>query len=280
MILYYIWFNSIWYNIIYQSLSYGICMLGCFELWCPGAALTSTMATWETSLTCWELKGIGWTLNWCPIAISWFSKSMIKRFFPHQSNIAGFDHSKYHVQWLAQKAALIVSCLLRWGFCHIIRLLLKVVNGGLLFGGPPCGSWVFINRYTSGRTSTRVFGNCARKYVRESNVKLDLYNLFKVLYFHQASSLPMSSMETIIFGGRDQLQGFLPPPREDHCSMGATWTPVSCTCSGVGHWATQELFDAKMSLYHLPCDGGEACLLGQCGIVRCSGIQPKCEHEV
>ena len=61
---------------------------------------------------------------------------------------------------------------LRKGFCEIIKKVLKIAPFGMLFGGPPCGSWVYINRYTSKRTAQRIFGDCNRAYVRHANTSL------------------------------------------------------------------------------------------------------------
>ncbi|CAJ1438647.1 unnamed protein product [Effrenium voratum] len=36
-------------------------------------------------------------------------------------------------------------------------------------GGPPCGSYVFINRSTSRRSRARPFGDCRKQYVRDAN---------------------------------------------------------------------------------------------------------------
>lgn len=62
---------------------------------------------------------------------------------------------------------------LRWGLCSIIKNVLKIQPYGLLVGGPPCGSWVFINKATSRRSPRRIFGDCSRSYVRSANTNLD-----------------------------------------------------------------------------------------------------------
>ena len=53
-----------------------------------------------------------------------------------------------------------------------MRLVLRLTPRGFLVGGPPCGSWVFINRSTSKRSRTRIFGNLKHQYVQDSNVTL------------------------------------------------------------------------------------------------------------
>lgn len=55
------------------------------------------------------------------------------------------------------------------GFLNILRLVLQIKPGGLLFGGPPCGSWVWINRATSKRSLFRIMGDASRQYVRDAN---------------------------------------------------------------------------------------------------------------
>ena len=63
------------------------------------------------------------------------------------------------------------------GFMLILLLILQIKPGGLLIGGPPCGSWVFINRGTSKRSKRRVLGDCKRQYVRDSNTTLDQHDI-------------------------------------------------------------------------------------------------------
>ena len=72
-------------------------------------------------------------------------------------------------------SSLLSNVKLRLGLCSIIKKLLKLVPLGMLIGGPPCSSWVFINRATSRRSTRRVFGNCALKYVRDANTTLVIH---------------------------------------------------------------------------------------------------------
>ena len=62
---------------------------------------------------------------------------------------------------------------LRQGFLKAIQLCLRLRIGGLAHAGPPCGSFVFLNRFTSGRSSTRPLGN-RRDYVLLANETLVL----------------------------------------------------------------------------------------------------------
>ena len=61
---------------------------------------------------------------------------------------------------------------LRDGWTNIVRMILKLRPGGLLIGGPPCSSWVWINRATSKRSAQRVMGDSHRDYVRDANTNL------------------------------------------------------------------------------------------------------------
>ena len=72
--------------------------------------------------------------------------------------------------------------LLRPGFMYALRCVLKLKVRGLLMAGPPCGSFVWVNRSTSGRSRTRIFGNCARQYVKDANAYFG-YQVNKVLMF-------------------------------------------------------------------------------------------------
>ena len=58
---------------------------------------------------------------------------------------------------------------IRWGFLEILKQVLKLRPHSLLVGGPPCGSWTWINRSTSGRSKSKIFGNTYRSYIREAN---------------------------------------------------------------------------------------------------------------
>ena len=62
--------------------------------------------------------------------------------------------------------------LLRSGFKECILHTLRLEPGGLLTLGPPCGSFVWINRATSGRSSTCPYGNEDRAYVELASLTL------------------------------------------------------------------------------------------------------------
>ncbi|CAL1164150.1 unnamed protein product, partial [Cladocopium goreaui] len=55
------------------------------------------------------------------------------------------------------------------GFRAIMTKVLKLKEKALLMAGPPCGSWVWVNRSTSGRSKQKLFGNSFRQYVRDAN---------------------------------------------------------------------------------------------------------------
>ena len=61
----------------------------------------------------------------------------------------------------------------RPGFLKSIQIMLRVREGGLATAGPPCGSFVYLNVATSGRSRTKPLGNPKRNYVRDANTKLD-----------------------------------------------------------------------------------------------------------
>lgn len=65
----------------------------------------------------------------------------------------------------------------------------------MLSCGPPCGSYVFINRFTSGRSKWRPFGLASiRQYVRDANVKLSCACVF---YFFQVQ---LAKEQNILLG--------------------------------------------------------------------------------
>lgn len=52
-----------------------------------------------------------------------------------------------------------MSALARLGFCIALRMVLRLVPGGVLSMGPPCGSFVWVNLATSGRSESNPYGN-------------------------------------------------------------------------------------------------------------------------
>lgn len=93
----------------------------------------------------------------------------------------------------------LTASLLRLGFRKILTQVLKLKRGGLLVGGPPCGSWIWISRATSKRTQSFIFGNTQRSFVKDANTRLNqslfhLYNMFVpnlsfAVGFHASNSL-------------------------------------------------------------------------------------------
>ena len=62
------------------------------------------------------------------------------------------------------------ATMLRPGFLRAIQLVMRLEEGSVISAGPPCGSWVFINAATHGRTRSRPMGNAnTRDYVRNAN---------------------------------------------------------------------------------------------------------------
>lgn len=53
-----------------------------------------------------------------------------------------------------------------------LQMVLKLKVGGLLIGGPPCGSFVWVNRATSKRSRARIFGDTTKSYVKAANTSL------------------------------------------------------------------------------------------------------------
>ncbi len=45
------------------------------------------------------------------------------------------------------------------GFLYGLRMTLRLKAGGLLWGGIPCSSWVWLNSKNTRRTSTRPWGS-------------------------------------------------------------------------------------------------------------------------
>ena len=67
----------------------------------------------------------------------------------------------------------------RIGFLKALTLTLRVKESGLIFGGPPCGSWIFINYATHRRSPSDAFGNEERAYVKKNNSCFDCIRFFR-----------------------------------------------------------------------------------------------------
>ena len=56
------------------------------------------------------------------------------------------------------------------GFILALRGVLRLKIGGLLWGGVPCSTWVYISRGTSGRSAAQPMGNTRMACVRAANL--------------------------------------------------------------------------------------------------------------
>ena len=64
---------------------------------------------------------------------------------------------------------LVMHAILRSGFCKFLQVILRLVPLGVLVAGPPCSSFVWVNKATSKRSRARPLGDSTKSYVRESN---------------------------------------------------------------------------------------------------------------
>ena len=68
------------------------------------------------------------------------------------------------------RALVLFACsVLRPGFCKFIQVCLRLIPLGAMICGPPCGSYVWVNRSTSRRSKKRPLGDCSKLYVRQNN---------------------------------------------------------------------------------------------------------------
>lgn len=67
---------------------------------------------------------------------------------------------------------LLLSVCLRHGFLRLIQGCLRLVPDSALHAGPPCSSWIWLNRGTSGRSVNKVMGDTSQPSVLESNMNL------------------------------------------------------------------------------------------------------------
>ncbi|CAK9034001.1 Putative rhamnose biosynthetic enzyme 1 [Durusdinium trenchii] len=73
------------------------------------------------------------------------------------------------------------------GFRNMVKMILRLRVGGLLIGGPPCGSWVWINSATHQRRKFRIFGNTKLDYVKAANTITCRFILLGLLAISRAA---------------------------------------------------------------------------------------------
>ena len=52
----------------------------------------------------------------------------------------------------------------------LVALVLRLREGGLMAGGPPCGSFIYLNRATSKRSKLRPMGRTSCGSVKNANL--------------------------------------------------------------------------------------------------------------
>ena len=75
---------------------------------------------------------------------------------------------EHKLNWLTL-AGLAHLCPLRRGFLKLIQLVLKTRADGLIHCGPPCSSWVWVNRATSKRSRDSPAGDASIQSVAYGN---------------------------------------------------------------------------------------------------------------
>jgi hypothetical protein len=84
------------------------------------------------------------------------------------------------------------------GMLHAVGLVLRLKVGGLLWGGVPCSSWVWVNRATSRRTQNCPLGNPKEPSVRRANLLVVRWTLLVLLAVSRGClwlcEQPMSSL--------------------------------------------------------------------------------------
>ena len=84
------------------------------------------------------------------------------------------------------------------GFLRAVGLVLRLRVGGLVWGGTPCSSWVFMNRGTSKRTASNPLGDCSEPSVRLGNLLTTRFVLLVLLGVARGAmwccEQPMSSL--------------------------------------------------------------------------------------
>ena len=76
----------------------------------------------------------------------------------------------------------------RPGFLRLLQNCLRICEGGCLHGGPPCSSWIWLNRGTSGRSLANPLGDLNEPSVRRSNTTLDLSSKLSACVVHNCAA--------------------------------------------------------------------------------------------
>lgn len=119
------------------------------------------------------------------------------------------------------------------GFLRCILLVLRVREGGLVVGGPPCSSFVFINTGTSRRSRKKVLGRETLQYVADANAITCRWVLLGMIAASRAvrflTEQPSSSL-------------MLHFPYFTFFAMAVRplqWDRVSFPMAAYGHWTTK-----------------------------------------
>lgn len=54
-----------------------------------------------------------------------------------------------------------------------LQTILRAAPNALVFGGPPCSSYVWVNRATSGRSKEKPEGMTRKNYIQMANLNLE-----------------------------------------------------------------------------------------------------------
>ena len=87
-----------------------------------------------------------------------------------QSIVRGFNNKGYHVVPYDIELDPGMDMTSSLGFAHAVALALRVRPGGFVHFAPPCSSFVWVNRYTSGRSKAQALGDPSVKSVADGNL--------------------------------------------------------------------------------------------------------------
>lgn len=157
--------------------------------------------------------------------------------------------------------SLVCLCLLRCGFLRAVLLVLRCKEGSAISAGPPCGSFVFLNSFTSGRTPKTPLGYARlRDYVRNAN--RTLFSIQCQCCVKSKFLNKLSMLDHWILGF-----GFLLPAKDHNtpCAIVATsHSPVLLSTDR----ATTEFCDDIFPLHHfLPQNCGKNPGVAPCELV-------------
>ena len=166
------------------------------------------------------------------------------------------------------------------GFALAVRLVLSLGRGALLWLAPPCSSWVWVNRATSGRNQINWEGKKGLKYVAEANRFVSRMALLLWIASYKGVVWVVEQPQSSVMGYHKRLQEIFRALRvhEARVSLGAFRAP---TRKNLRLWS-QAMWIGELTRYKAPSTFAErtACRrINKHGFLVTDGNQKKLKQS-